>query len=234
MRRGPEKEGAVGAATRSKRKMERGRGQRRRRRARRERGPGPSRRRRCCRRAQSGRRGPPPGWRGLRRRGAGARARRARPGHGLAARGLGPGPPRSPRRPRCAGAPGGVCRGQSGAGPRLRAGGLGGGERAALRGWPWPSSSARPQRAPPPQDLPSSAGQPSVRPSFSPVFRAPRRPNLHIAHRFGCGGPRGRCESGPVASGCWLAHTIGVLPVGARGCGVAACKRGVVCARSGG
>lgn len=199
MRRGREKEGAAGAAARSKRKMERGRGQRRGRRARRERGLGPRRR------AQPGHRGPPRAWRGRRCRGVGAWAGRARSGPGPAARGL-----RSPRRPRCAGAPGGVCRGRSRAGPRLRAGGPGGGERAAPRGWPWPSSSARPRRAPPPQDLPSVARRPSVVRSFSPVSAPLAAQSSHRVSLWVRGGP-GRGAR-------LLARTIRVLRAGA-GCG---------------
>lgn len=215
MRRGEEKEGAGGAAARSKRKMEWRSGQGRRRRARRERGLRNSRRRR--RRSKTEHRGPPRGWRGLQGKGAGAGARRARPGRRRAARGPGPGPPCSPRRPRCAWAPGGVCRGRSRARPRPRAGGPEGGERAAPRGWPWPSSlgcqwgpapggrgapraglgGLRPRRTNPPRPV-----GPIVSLVLLSGLPRPSRPSLHIALYSVCGRTwsRGRAPRGRV----WL------------------------------
>lgn len=185
MRRGREKEGTAGAAARSKRKMERGRGQRGGGRARRERGLGPRRR-------PPGPRGPPRGWRG---QGVGAWAGRAGSGPGPAARG-----------PRCAGAPGGVGRGRSQAGPRPPAGGPGGGERVAPRGWPRPSPAARP-RAPPPPDRPSVARRPSVVRSFSPVS-APLA--AQASHRVAL-----RVREGPGRGARLLARTIRVPRAGA-------------------
>lgn len=138
------------------------------------------------RRAHTGCQGPSRGWRGLCRRGPGA------------------------------GAPGGVCSGRSRAGPRPLAGGPGGGERAALRGWPWPSSSAWTRRAPPPRDLPSSAG----RSRASLPSSAPLAAQSHIVFRFGCVRSLGRGEfqagrgaaETPPASVAWFVRAPAAEP----------------------
>lgn len=213
MRRGEEKEGAGGAAARSKRKMERRRGQRRRGRARRERGPNPSRR---CR-AHTGRPGPPAGLARPAGEGGGlggaARSARPRPGRS----GAGPGPTalpppaappqgsgRSLPRPDPSSSPaagrGAWGRGASGStglamallpGPRWGRPPAGGARRGPGLGGLRPRRTCLPRPFGPSAGLVLLSGLPR-----------PSRPNLHIASRSGCGRTWGRARV--PGGGAWL------------------------------